>query len=449
MYTLGVRPATRYATTDDGVSIAYQVVGEGPQDLVLIFPFVSHLDLHWDSPASTRFLEQLGTLARVILFDKRGMGLSDPVDEAPTLEVRMEDARAVMDAAGSERATLFGMSEGAPMAVLFAATYPERVSALILWGAMARAAADADYSWAPPRQALVEANEELIAPLWGQGETIEIFNPSLAGDPRARELQARLERQAASPGRVRRLYDMFLDFDVRDVLPLVQAPTRVIHRTRDLAVPVGAGRWLAEQIPGATFVELAGRDHAPWIGDADAVLAEIEEMLTGARPPPTPERVLATVVFTDIVGSTELAAELGDAEWRRVLETHRRAVRTEIEQFRGREVNTTGDGFLVIFDGPARAIRFARAVTELVDRAAIELRSGLHAGECELLGDDVGGIAVHIAARICGLSRPGETLVSRTVKDLAAGSGIGFDSRGSHRLRGIPDEWELFAIAAT
>ncbi|HSI79435.1 MAG TPA: adenylate/guanylate cyclase domain-containing protein [Solirubrobacterales bacterium] len=443
-----MRPATRYATTDDGVSIAYQVVGEGPQDLVLILPFVSHLDLAWDSPGSSRFLEQLGRLSRVILFDKRGMGLSDPVDVAPTLEVRMEDARAVMDAAGSERATIFGMSEGAPMAVLFAATYPERVTALILWGAMARAAADVDYPWAPPREALVEANEELIAPLWGQGDTIEIFNPSLAGDPRARELQARLERQTASPRRVRRLYEMFLDFDVRDVLALVQAPTRVIHRTGDRIVPVGAGRWLAEQIPGATFVELPGSDHAPWVGDADSVLAEVEEMLTGTRPPPVPERVLATVVFTDIVGSTELAAELGDAEWRRVLEAHRRMVRSEIEEFRGREVNTTGDGFLVTFDGPARAIRFAGAVTERVEPTRIELRFGVHAGECELLGDDVGGIAVHIASRICDLSQPGETLISRTVKDLAAGAGIGFEPRGSHRLKGVPDEWELFAITS-
>jgi class 3 adenylate cyclase/pimeloyl-ACP methyl ester carboxylesterase len=443
---LSVRPVTRYATAKDGINIAYQVVGDGAHDVVVIAPFVSHLDLYWDSPASTRFMEKLGTFARVILFDKRGMGLSDPVDEAPTLEVRMDDARTVMDEIGSERAALFGMSEGAPMAILFAATYPERVSALILWGAMARATADDDYPWAPPREALVEANEELIAPLWGQGATLEIFNPSIADDPQARELWARLERQAASPGRVRSLFEMFLDFDVRDVLSLVQAPTRVLHRTHDRVVNVGAGRWLAEQIPGATFVELPGDDHGPWIGDSDPVLAEIEEILTGARPTPAPDRILATVVFTDIVGSTELAAQMGDARWRRVLEDHRAAVRAEIERFRGREVNTTGDGFLVTFDGPARAIRFANAAADSVNRLGIEIRSGVHAGEVEMLGQDLGGIAVHIAARICDLSEPGGVLASRTVKDLAAGSGIGFEERGAHHLKGIPDDWELFAV---
>jgi pimeloyl-ACP methyl ester carboxylesterase len=446
VYTLSVRPVTRYATAKDGVNIAYQVVGEGTQDLVVIAPFVSHLDLYWDSPASTRFLEKLGEFARVILFDKRGMGLSDPVDEAPTLEVRMDDARAVMDEIGSERAALFGMSEGAPMAILFAATYPDRVSSLILWGAMARAVADDDYPWAPPREALIAANDELIAPLWGQGATIEVFNPSVADDPRARELWARLERQSASPGRVRSLFEMFLDFDVRDVLSLVQAPTRVLHRTHDRVVNVGAGRWLAGQIPGATFVELPGDDHGPWIGDSDPVLAEIEEMLTGARPAPAPERVLATVVFTDIVGSTELAVEMDDAPWRRILEDHRAAVRAEIDRFRGREVNTTGDGFLVTFDGPARAIRFAGAAID--SSKPLEIRSGIHAGEFEMLGDDVGGIAVHIAARICDLAEPRQTLVSRTVKDLAAGSGIAFEPRGTQRLKGIPDDWELFAVTA-
>jgi class 3 adenylate cyclase len=439
-------PETRYARSGD-VGIAYQVVGEGEMDLVIAFPFVSHLDLLWESPALTHFMRRLGTFARVILFDRRGVGLSDPVDRAATLEERMDDVRAVMDAAGSERAALLGMSEGATMCMLFAATYPERTSALVLWGAMARSTWADDYPWAPEKEAVVEAQEELIAPLWGQGATIEIFSPSMADDPRAREFQARFERQAASPMRVQQLLEMFLDTDVRDTLPLIQTPTLVLHRRNDRAVNYRAARWLAERIEGSRYVELEGEDHFPWVGDSDAALAAIEEFLTGVRPGPAPERVLATVLFTDIVDSTELATELGDRRWRELLEEHQKLVRERLTRFEGREIKTTGDGFLAIFDGPSRAAECARAVAEDMPSLGIEVRAGLHAGEVELMGEDIGGIAVHVAARIAALADARTVLASRTVRDLAAGSGVDFEALGRRELKGVDEEWEIYSVA--
>jgi class 3 adenylate cyclase len=446
----GMRPETLYARSGE-TGIAFQVVGEGGTDLLLAFPFVSHLDLVWDSPAQAGFVRRLGSFARVILFDRRGVGLSDPVAGAPTLEERMDDVRAVMDAAGSERAALFGMSEGATMCMLFAATYPERTSALVLWGAMARSTAAGDYPWAVSREALEEANRELIAPLWGQGATIEIFSPSLAADPRAREHQARLERQAASPMRLRQLFQMFLDTDVRGALPLIQAPTLVLQRRDDHAVNYRAARWLAGQIEGSRYVELPGADHFPWVGPGggDEALREIEEFLTGVRPRPAPERVLGTVLFTDIVDSTRRASELADRRWRELLEQHQELVREHLERFEGREVKTTGDGFLAIFDGPTRAVECAAAIVADVRSLGIEVRAGLHAGEVELMGEDIGGIAVHVAARICALAGAGGVLVSRTVHDLVAGSGIAFEPLGRHGLKGVPDEWELYGVSAT
>jgi class 3 adenylate cyclase len=442
-----MRPETRYASSGE-IGIAYQVVGEGEVDLVVAFPYVSHLDLLWESPAQTHFLRRLGSFARVILFDRRGVGLSDPVERPATLEERMDDVRAVMDAAGSERAALLGMSEGSTMCMLFAATYPARTSALVLWGAMARSTEADDYPWAPPREALVEANEELIAPLWGKGATLDIFSPSLAGDPRAREFQARFERQAASPRRVWQLVEMFLDTDVREALPLIQAPTLVLHRRGDRAVNYRAARWLAGQIEGSRYVELEGEDHFPWVGDSDAALSAIEEFLTGVRPGPAPERVLATVLFTDIVDSTRLATEMGDRRWRDLLEQHHTLVRGQLERFEGREIKTTGDGFLAIFDGPTRAAECARAIADEMPSLGIEVRAGLHTGEVELIGEDVGGIGVHLAARISALAGPGEVLASRTVRDLAAGSGVDFEPRGRHALKGVPDEWEIYSVAA-
>src|SRR6187551_1361207 len=433
-------PQTRYARSGE-VGIAYQAFGEGEMDLVLAFPFLSHLDLMWESPAMSRFLRQLGSFARVLVFDRRGVGLSDPVAGAPTLEERMDDVRAVMDAAGSERAALLGMSEGATMCMLFAATYPERTSALVLWGAMARSTAAPDYPWAPDKEAVEEAQEELVGPMWGQGATIEIFSPSMASDPRAREFQARFERQAASPMRVQQLFQMFLDTDVRDALPLIQASTLVLHRRQDRAVNYRAARWLAEQIEGSRYAELEGEDHFPWVGDSDAALAAIEEFLTGVRPGPTPERVLATVLFTDIVDSTRLATEMGDRRWRDLLEQHQELVRSSLQRFDGREVKTTGDGFLAVFDGPTRAAECARAIADEMPSLGIEVRAGLHTGEVELMGDDIGGIAVHVAARVAALAAARTVLASRTVRDLAAGSGIEFDPAGRHTLRGVAEEW--------
>jgi class 3 adenylate cyclase len=441
-------PQTRYARSGE-IGIAYQTIGEGEMDVVVAFPFISHLDLLWENPAQARFMRRLGSFARVILFDRRGVGLSDPAGGAPNLEERMDDVRAVMDAAGSERAALLGMSEGSTMCMLFAATYPERVSALVLLGAMARSTAAPDYPWAPEKEAVDEAEVELVGPMWGQGATIDIFSPSLADDPRAREYQARLERQAASPMRVQQLFEMFLDTDVRGALPLIQAPTLVLHRRHDRAVNHRAARWLAEQIAGSRYVELEGEDHFPWVGDSEAALAAIEEFLTGVRPRPQTERALATVLFTDIVDSTRLAGELGDRRWRELLEQHQELVRERLRHFEGREVKTTGDGFLATFDGPTRAVECARAIADEMPSLGIEVRAGLHTGEVELIGDDIGGIAVHVAARISALAGAGEVLTSRTVRDLAAGSGIAFEGFGRHSLKGVPDEWDVYAVAST
>jgi class 3 adenylate cyclase len=442
-------PETRYARSGD-VGIAYQVFGEGGMDLVLAFPFVSHLDLMWENPAQVRFLERLGSFARVIAFDRRGVGLSDPVGSATTLEERMDDVRAVMDAAGSERAALFGMSEGAMMCMLHAAAHPERTSALVLWGAMARSTWVEDYPWAPPKEALLEADAELMSPFWGQGATLDVFSPSLADDPAAREYQARYERQAASPMRVDQLFRMFLETDVRETLPLIRTPTLIMHRRGDRAVNYRAARWLAEQIEGSRYVELEGQDHFPWVGEGgiDAI-DEVEEFLTGVRPGPPTERVLATVLFTDIVDSTRLAGELGDRRWRDLLERHQERTRAQLSRFAGREVKTTGDGFLAVFDGPTRAAECARAIADAMPALGIEVRAGLHAGEVELMGEDVGGIAVHVAARIAALAAAGEVLASRTVRDLASGSGIEFAAAGRHALKGVPDEWDVYSVVST
>jgi class 3 adenylate cyclase len=440
-------PETRYARSGE-IGIAYQVFGEGETDLLLAFPFLSHLDLMWESPALSHFLRRLGSFARVLVFDRRGVGLSDPVPRPATLEERMDDVRAVMDAAGSERAALLGMSEGATMCMLFAATYPERTSALVLWGAMARSTAAPDYPWAPEKEAVLEAQAELVAPLWGQGATIEIFSPSMAADPRAREFQARIERQAASPMRVGQLVEMFLDTDVRGTLPLIQAPTLVLHRRHDRAVNYRAARWLAEQIEGSRYAELEGEDHFPWVGDSNAALEAIEEFLTGVRPGPAPERVLATVLFTDIVDSTQLAGEIGDRRWRDLLEEHQGLVRDRLRRFGGREVKTTGDGFLAVFDGPTRGAECARAIADDMPSLGIEVRAGLHTGEVELMGADIGGIAVHVAARIASLAGARTVLASRTVRDLAAGSGVQFDPAGRHALKGVDDEWDVYSVAS-
>jgi pimeloyl-ACP methyl ester carboxylesterase len=441
-------PPTRYAKSDDA-SIAYQVVGAGAIDLVLVLGFATHVEVQWESPPFARFFERISSFSRLIIFDKRGTGLSDPVAEVPTLEQRIDDVRAVMDAAGSERAALFGVSEGGPMSVLFAAAHPARVTALVLHGAMGRTTEAPDYPWASPSEALRESAAEFIAPYWGQQAEglVELFAPSFAGDPQAVEFAARLQRSAASPAMVQRIFEMFLDIDVRAILPTIHVPTLVLHRHGDRVVNRRAGRELAAHIRSARYVELPGIDHLPWAGDTEAVLGEIEEFLTGARSIPEPDRVLATVMFADIVGSTERAAELGDTRWRELLSAHQTALRSELTRFRGHEVKTFGDGCLATFDGPARAIRCGRAIADAARSLGLEVRIGLHCGEVELIGNDVGGIAVHIAARVSALATPGEVLASSTVKDLVAGSGIRFADRGAEHLKGIPDEWRLFAAA--
>jgi class 3 adenylate cyclase len=369
------------------------------------------------------------------------------VAEPPTLEQRMEDVRAVMDAAGSERAALMGISEGASMSILFAATYPDRCQALVCCGGMARSTEAPDYPWASPVEALIESGTELIAPHWGEGTIVDIAAPSQADNPEVRAFWARMERASVSPGMLAGLVQMFFDIDVRDVVPSVHVPTLILHRSHDRLVNIGNGRWLAEHLPNAKFVELPGDDHVLWYQHPELTLAEIHEFLTGTRYEPETERMLATVVFTDIVDSTRTAAELGDQRWREVLLGHQGTVTQALERFGGRQVKSTGDGFLATFDGPARAIRCARAILDSSEEEGVRVRAGVHTGECEVMGDDIGGIAVHIAARVSALAGPSEVLVSRTVKDLVAGSGLEFAERGAHELKGVPDTWELYAAA--
>jgi class 3 adenylate cyclase len=435
----------QYAKSED-LHIAYQVVGDGPRDLVLVPPFVSNLELYWQEPLVERFLRRLASFSRLILFDKRGTGLSDRVapQDLPALEQRMDDVRAVMDAARSERAAVLGFSEGGPMSAVFAATYPERTTALVLYGTFASTIRAADYPWAMDPQAR-ESIIEAIPETWGEGTSVDELAPSLATDQRFKSWYGRVERMGASPGAAMALRRMNGQIDIRHVLPVIGVPTLVIHRSGDRDSSIEEGRYLADRIPEARFVELSGDDHFPWAGDQDSILDEVEEFLTGMRPGPEPNRVLATVMFTDIVGSTERASELGDHQWRGLLENHNALVREALVRFRGREIKTIGDGFLATFDGPARAIRCASSVRDQVPALGIQIRAGLHTGECELMGEDVGGIAVNIGARIMSKASPSQVLVSSTVKDLVAGAGIRFADIGTHRLRGVPGNWRLYS----
>jgi class 3 adenylate cyclase len=440
-------PKTRYARSGD-VNIAYQVVGDGPLDLVLVFGWISNVELAWEEPHLRRFLDRLASFSRLILFDKRGTGLSDRVSptELPTLEQRMDDVRAVMDAAGSERAALFGMSEGGPMCILFAATYPDRTVALVTCGTYARRRWSADYPWAPTpeqRQLFFDAIEFR----WGDELGLDSLAPSRLDDPALKRWLEAYIRRSASPSAALALARMNTEVDVRDVLPSVRVPALIMHRDGDRDAHVDEGRYIAARIPGARFVELHGIDHLPWIGDQDEVLGEIEEFLTGVRPIPQPDRVLATVLFTDIVGSTEMASALGDERWRDLLARHHTVVRAELARFRGREIDTAGDGFLAAFDGPARAVRCASAIISALGDLGIQVRAGVHTGECAVMEGKLTGVAVHIGARVAALGAPGVVLVSSTVRDLVAGSGIEFDDRGLHHLKGIDGEWRLFAVA--
>jgi pimeloyl-ACP methyl ester carboxylesterase/class 3 adenylate cyclase len=438
-------PQTRYARSGD-VSIAYQVVGDGPIDLVLVPGWLSNIDVFWEEPRLARLLARLASFSRLILFDKRGTGLSDRVSDMPSLEVRMDDVRAVMDTVGSPRAALFGYSEGGAMCVLFAATYPDRASALILGGAFARRTTAPDYPWGPTAEQQLAFIDQMEHD-WGGSVGIDARAPSLAHDERYRHWWARWLRSSASPAAAATLMRMNMEIDVRHVLPAVRVPTLVLHSINDRLIEIGAARYMAERIPGAKLIELPGIDHIPWGCDSDRIVDEIGEFLTGTRPGAEPDRVLATVLFTDIVGATEHAARVGDRSWHDLLDSHHALVRRELEHFRGREIDTAGDGFLATFDGPARAVRCACAISKGVRALGLEIRAGLHTGECERMGDKLGGIAVHTGARVAAEARTGEVLVSSTVKDLVAGSGLVFQDRGVQSLKGIPGEWRLFAVA--
>lgn len=432
---------TRYAHSGD-TSIAYQVVGDGPLDLVVVWGTMSHVEMLWESPETAYFLNRLASFSRLILFDKRGCGLSDRLSGQPTLEERMDDVRAVMDAVGSERAAIFGESEGGPMSIMFAATYPERTSALVLYGSFARLV-DEDFPGAVSPDAYAGFIQFAVEQ-WGTGQVMGWFAPSWQEFPDLlKEAGGRFERAAFSPGAFRELMMNNADIDARDITRSVSVPTLVAHRVGDQTIDVRQGRWLAEHIDGARYVELEGIDHLPSVGDADALIDCMEEFLTGHRTTATPERALATVLFTDIVDSTARASAMGDARWREVLGQHEAVVRKHLAHHRGQEIKTTGDGFLATFDGPARAIRCASEIVHSSE-AGVQVRAGLHTGEVELRGHDIGGIAVHIASRISSLADGGQVLTSRTVKDLVAGSGIVFHDAGEHRLKGVPDSWQIY-----
>lgn len=437
---------TRYAQSGE-LSIAYQLSGDGPLDLVFVCGFVSHQETLWEHPRPAHFARRMESFSRLLRYDKRGQGLSDRPARPPTLEESMDDLCAVMDAAGIERAALFGISEGGPLCQLFAATYPERVSAMVLYGTYARVTEAPDYDSGVPAEAL-ERFGELLVKEWGGPAAIDLFAPSLAEDSAFRSWWARLLRSGTSPQGAMALIQLYAELDTRDVLVGIRVPTLVLHREGDLAVAPTQGRYLAEHIPEARLVQLAGNDHLVFAGDQDAVLDELEEFLTGIRHAPAPDRVLATVLFTDIVSSTETAAELGDRRWRELLESHDTLVRRQLERHRGRPVKSLGDGFLATFDGPARAIQCAREISDEVPKLDLQIRAGLHTGECEAMGDDLGGLAVHIGARVVAEAGPGEVLVSSTVKDLVVGSGIEFAERGTYELKGVPGEWRLYAVTA-
>ncbi len=437
-------PDIHYAKGPEG-HVAYQVTGAGPVDIVFVPDWVTNAEIMWEEPAIARFFARLGSIGRLISFDKRGSGISDPVPlgALPTLEEWMDDIRTVLDAAGAERVVVFAHGDGAPMAILFAASYPERTAALVVADGTARKLRAADYPHGIPLDVAPRHLETMIAE-WGRGNAVRVGSPSMASEA-ARRGRARLERLAMSPSTFAGEYQVALHADVRPILETIRVPTLVLHRTGNRYIRVGNGRYLAEHIPGARFVELPGDDHLFYAGEVEAMLAPIEEFVTGARPVVGDDRVLATVLFTDIVGSTEHATRLGDRAWRDLLERHDAAVRQELGRFRGREIHTTGDGFFATFDGPARAVRCALAIRAAVRPLGLEIRTGLHTGECELRGEDVSGIAVHIGARVAATAKAGEVLVSGTLKDLVTGSGLRFAERGVHHLKGVEGEWPLHA----
>jgi len=441
-------PVTRYAHSA-GASIAYQVVGEGPLDVLFLTGWITQVEQLWEAHANRRFLERLTTFGRLIIFDSRGTGLSDRVLETYTLEQEARDALAVLDAAGSERAALLSYSVGGLLAALLAADHPERVGALIMYSSVARTSWAPDYDWALTREER-EALAERVVASWGEPNpaAMSSFAPSVGDDPALAAWFARLQRLAASPSEARTIFRAMVDLDVRDALPRIRAPTLIMHRPKEHVWDVRHSRYLAEQIPGARYVELEGEDSFPFVGDSDAITEEIEEFLTGVRGGEV-TRALRTVLFTDIVDATARAAERGDGLWRDLLARHDEDVRKELDRFGGCEVKTVGDGFLATFDGPpSRALRCALAINGAARELGIEVRIGMHTGECELIGEDVGGMAVHIASRVNGLARPGEVLVSGTVFGTVVGGPFTFEDRGLHELKGVPGRWPLFSLGA-
>jgi class 3 adenylate cyclase len=407
------------------------------------------MELNWQEPSYARFLSRIASFSRLITFDKRGTGLSDRVseDRLPTLEQRMDDLRAVMDAVGSERAALFGVSEGGPMCLLFAATYPERTTALVIYGSYSHSGAAPEYDWTYSEESRA-AFRRLLEETWGGPFGLAERAPSKMGDEAFTRWWSALLRQSASPSAALSLIEMNSQIDIRPILPAIRVPTLIIHRSEEIVMKAEEARFMSGQIEGASLVMVPGTDHLPWVGDMDPILDAMHEFLTGAPRVHDIDRVLSTVVFTDIVGSTERAAALGDAEWKRLLLAHHDVVRRELQRFGGKEIDTAGDGFLATFDGPARAVRCALSIAERVRDLGIEIRAGVHTGECELLDGNIGGIAVHIGARVAAMAGRSEVLVSSTVKDLVAGSGLRFEDLGTHRLKGVPDEWHLYRASS-
>ena len=441
-----IPPETRYVNVGDA-HVAYQVLGDGPQDLLYFYGLGAHLDICWDSPVASEFMLRLASFSRLIVFDRRGTGASDgvPLSAMPTWEEWTEDILAVLDAAGSRQAAIFATLDAGPIAILFAAAHPERVSALVLMSTTARYLAAPDYP-AGASEELVDDFVSIIKSQWGTTAFVDLINPSLAENPEFARFVAKMLRASATPRTAAALYNYILrTVDVRAALPLIQAPTLVLHAKDDPIVPIEHGRYLADNIGEARLVSLPGM--GPGISPANYSLAdEVAEFLTGERPRIRVERILTTVLFTDIVGSTQHAADIGDRRWRSILDSHDRFVRDQLSRFEGREVKSTGDGFVAAFDGPGRAIRCAEAITRGTESLGIQVRTGLHTGECDVRGDDLAGLAVHIAARVGALAAPGEVLVSRTVADLVAGSGIEFRDCGDHELKGVPSTWTLFAV---
>ena len=444
-----MRPETRYAKSGN-VNIAYQVVGDGPPDLVAL-AVVSHIELEWEIPSNVRFLSRLASICRLLRINQRGTGMSDRDAGVPTLETRMDDIRAVLDAVRSERAVLFGLGDASPLSVLFAATYPERTAGLILMNASPRFVKSPSLPWLPTREETQRQADEFES-RWGDPEwAYEFISSGSTASEEENRARSRVFRLSVSPGAAAAYIRMNIDVDVCDVLPLIRVPTLVMHRKDGGGWDIRSGRYLAEHIPGARFVELPGADFSPALGDQEPLFAELEGFLAnvvaGTHAEVETDRVLATVLFSDIVGSSERAATLGDRAWRELLLRHHELVRRQLVRFRGQEVDTAGDGFFASFDGPARAIRCGCAIAENMPELGLEVRVGLHTGECELVDGKVAGIAVHTGARVAANAQPGEVLVSSTVRDLVAGSGLIFEDRGSHELKGIPGEWRLYAVA--